>query len=373
LRIGGGGHKSLESSTTTQRQGPCTPRFGPSLDAVRTIEWRGGDVVLIDQTLLPSREHVLAAHTVDDLVAAIRRLAVRGAMALGVAGALGIALAATRAAEEGTDVDAAIDDAAAKLRSSRPTAVNLSWGVSRALAARSGGPRTILAAALAVMDADVAANTAIGRRGALLLGGVKSVLTHCNAGGLAAVEIGTALAVIGALHESEPLRVVYACETRPLLQGARLTTWELARMKIPHRLIVDGAAAGLILTRRVDAVVVGADRIAANWDVANKVGTLAHALAARRVGIPFVVAAPESTIDALTMSGSEIEIEERDPAEVLTFRNVRTAPDGTLALNPAFDVTPADLVTAIVTERRVITPAQPNELRVGEPVLPGIR
>jgi len=324
---------------------------------VRTIDWRGGEVVLIDQTLLPSEERVLAVHTVDELVAAIRRLAVRGAMALGAAGALGIALAATRASEEGIDVDAAIDEAAAKLRGSRPTAVNLSWGVSRALSARSGGPRAILATALALMDADIAANTAIGGRGALLLYGVKSVLTHCNAGGLAAVEVGTALAVIGTLHATEPLQMAYVCETRPLLQGARLTTWELAKMKVPHRLIVDGAGAGLILGGKVNAVVVGADRIAANGDVANKVGTLAHALAARRAGIPFVVAAPESTIDEATPTGADIEIEERDPIEVLGFGGRSVAPVGTLAANPAFDVTPSDLVTAIVTERRVITPA----------------
>ena len=323
---------------------------------MRTIDWRDGEIVIIDQTLLPWEERFISLRSVDELVVAIRSLAVRGAMALGVAGAMGIALAATRATESGMDIAAAIDEAAVKLRLARPTAVNLSWGVSRALAARAGGVAAITAGALAVRDADIVSNEAIGRAGAAFLSGARTVLTHCNAGGLAAVEVGTALSVIAALHAARPLELVYACETRPLLQGARLTTWELGRMGVPHRLIVDSAAASLIVGRKVDAVVVGADRIAANGDVANKVGTLGHALAARRAGIPFVVAAPESTIDPETASGAQITIEERDGAEVLAFAGRRIAPAHTLALNPAFDVTPADLVTAIVTERRVIRP-----------------
>jgi methylthioribose-1-phosphate isomerase len=303
-------------------------------------------------------------HTVAEVVDAIQRLAVRGAMAIGVAGALGIALAAWRAREAGDDVDRTVDAAAAALVAARPTAVNLAWGVSQAVAARAGGPDGILAAALRVVAEDIAANHAIGARGATLLAGARRVLTHCNAGGLAAVEEGTALSVIGALHAASPLDVVFVCETRPLLQGARLTTWELARMGIPHQLIVDGAAAGLIVGGRVDAVVVGADRIAANGDVANKVGTLSHALAAKRAGIPFVVAAPESTIDPATARGADIHIEERAAAEVTGFAGVATAPPGTAAANPAFDVTPADLVTAIVTERRTITPGAGTILRV---------
>jgi methylthioribose-1-phosphate isomerase len=323
----------------------------------RTIDWADGAIAIIDQTRLPAEERVVLIRTVDDLVGAIQRLAVRGAMALGVAGALGIALAAARAVEAGVPFDQSLDAAAEKLIAARPTAVNLAWGVRRALAARQGGRDAIVAAARALVEADVAANRAIGRRGAELLGRTRSVLTHCNAGALAAVEVGTALAVIGELHARWGLEVVYTCETRPLLQGARLTTWELARMNVPARLVVDGAAAGLIVGGDVDAVVVGADRIAANGDVANKVGTLAHALAARRVGIPFIVAAPESTIDLATSVGADIVIEERDADEVLSFHGVRTAPVSTLARNPAFDVTPADLVTAIVTERRIITPA----------------
>ncbi|MGH2492709.1 MAG: S-methyl-5-thioribose-1-phosphate isomerase [Candidatus Limnocylindria bacterium] len=331
---------------------------------LRTIDWHDGNIVIVDQTALPGELRMLRLHTLEELVSAIRRLAVRGAMALGVAGALGIALAAARASERGEDVEGAIDDAATRLIGARPTAVNLAWGVERARAARAGGRSAVLAAALALLTADIEANTAIGRRGAALLVGRRRILTHCNAGSLAAVERGTALAVIGALHDMGELELVYACETRPLLQGARLTTWELGRMGVAHRLIVDGAAAGLIVGGRVDAVVVGADRIAANGDVANKVGTLAHALAAYRAGIPFVVAAPESTIDPATARGEDIEIEERDGREVLVFGAVVTAPAGTVAANPAFDVTPADLVSAIVTERRTIVPSASPTLAI---------
>jgi methylthioribose-1-phosphate isomerase len=338
---------------------------------MRTIDWAGGDIVIVDQTVLPRDLVMLRLHTVDELVSAIRRLSVRGAMALGVAGALGVALAAARARETGADPETALARAAAELVGARPTAVNLGWGVARAMAVRAGGPDAILATALRVLADDIAANHAIGLRGAGLLAGSRRLLTHCNAGGLAGVEEGTALSVIAALHAVAPLDEVYVCETRPLLQGARLTTWELARMGVPHRLIVDGAAAGLIVGGRVDAVVVGADRIAANGDVANKVGTLAHALAARRAGIPFVVAAPESTIDPDTARGSDIEIEERSAAEVLGFGGTPTAAPGTPAANPAFDVTPADLVSAIVTEDRTIDPSRDRIVAVLAASRPG--
>ena len=328
------------------------------MKTVRTIDWVDGAIVIVDQTRLPEELVLVTVRSVDALVEAIRRLAVRGAMALGVAGAFGIALAAREAEERGAAVDDVVDAAADALVAARPTAVNLAWGVRRALVVRAHGADAILAAALAVRDEDIAANRAIGLAGADVLAGRRSILTHCNAGALAAVEVGTALAVIAELHARGDAELVYACETRPLLQGARLTTWELARMGVQHRLIVDGAAAGLIVGGRIDAVVVGADRIAANGDVANKVGTLAHALAARRAGIPFVVAAPESTIDADTATGADIRIELRDEHEVLGFRGARAAAPGTRAMNPAFDVTPSDLVTVIVTERRTIHPAR---------------
>lgn len=317
----------------------------------RTIDWRDGAIVIIDQTALPDEVRWLEIDDVDVLAEAIKRLAVRGAMALGVAGALGVALAARVPTG---DPRLAVERAARVLEDARPTAVNLAVGIRRVVAASVNGPAAALAEALRIRDEDIEANWAIGIRGAAYLRGRRRVLTHCNAGALAGVEWGTALSVIRALHVEGSLDEVFAAETRPLLQGARLTTWELGRLSIPHRLIVDGAAAGLILGGRIDAVVVGADRIAANGDVANKVGTLSHALAASRAGIPFVVAAPESTIDPRTPDGAGIPIEERSEEEVLTVRGRHIAPAGTRALNPAFDVTPADLVTAIITERRTI-------------------
>lgn len=321
---------------------------------MRTIDWLDGDVVIVDQALLPLEERLVRLHTVDELVTAISTLSVRGAMALGVAGAMGIALAALRAGEAGTDEDTAIDRAAAELNAVRPTAVNLGWGIAQALAVRHEGADALLARALEVRDQDIAANLEIGRRGAELLGGATRLLTHCNAGALAGTEWGTALSAILQLHAGHELAMVYACETRPLFQGSRLTAWELGRAQVPHRVIVDSASSGLITSGKVDAVVVGADRIAANGDTANKVGTLAHALAASRAGIPFIVTAPESTIDGQTATGAGITIEERHQDEVLDWRGTRVAAPGSQAYNPAFDITPADLIAAIVTERRTI-------------------
>lgn len=315
----------------------------------RCIDWQDGAVVLIDQTLLPGEERWLRLTDPEDLVDAIRRLAVRGAPALGAAGALGVALAAVSGV---SDVPAA----AARLRSARPTAVNLGRGVDRALARLPYGPEAVLAEARAVLDEEAANSRAIGERGADLFGAVADrplrLLTHCNTGWLAAVEWGTALGVITVLHERGRIERVYADETRPLLQGARLTAYELRALGIDHRVVADGAAASVIARGLVDGVVVGADRIAANGDVANKVGTYPLALAAARAGVPFVVAAPESTVDTLTATGGSIEIEERDGAEVF---------DGP-AYNPAFDVTPRDLVTAVVTERRTVRPADGEAL-----------
>jgi methylthioribose-1-phosphate isomerase len=313
---------------------------------VRCIDWSDGAVVLIDQTLLPGEARWLRITDPDVLVDAIRRLAVRGAPAIGAAGALGVALAAAT----GADVPAA----AARLRSARPTAVNLSRGVDRALAALSAGPDAVLAEARAVVAEEAASCRAIGERGADLLAdsGPLRLLTHCNTGWLAGVEWGTALGIVTVLHERGLVTRVYVDETRPLLQGARLTAWELAALGVEHRVVVDGAAPSLIARGLVDAVVVGADRIAANGDIANKIGTYPLALAAARAGVPFVVAAPESTVDTATATGAGIEIEERDPAEVF---------DGP-ACNPAFDVTPADLVTAVVTEQRTVRPSEGDTL-----------
>jgi methylthioribose-1-phosphate isomerase len=235
--------------------------------------------------------------------------------------------------------------------------------VRRALGAVAAGPDAVLAEALAVRDEDIASCHAIGDRGAALLtelcgAGALRLHTHCNAGALACVEWGTALGVVRSLHEAGRVAYAVADETRPLLQGARITAVELAEMGVAHRVVVDGAGPSIIARGLVDAVVVGADRVAANGDVANKIGTFPLALAAARAGIPFLVACPESTVDPATPSGATIEIEERGPGEVLEFGGMRTAPAVSGAWNPAFDVTPADLVTAVVTERRVWRPGR---------------
>jgi S-methyl-5-thioribose-1-phosphate isomerase len=330
---------------------------------VRTIDWRDGRVVIVDQTLLPTELRTLELTSVDDLVDAIARLAVRGAPALGAAGALGVVLAVDQADREGWD-DERLAAELARVRAARPTAVNLSWGIDRAAGRLAQGRDAVLREALAVLDEDVTANRSIGERGAdllvELLAGTSAAIqalrlhTHCNTGSLATVELGTALGVVRVLHQRRRLGRVYVDETRPLLQGSRLTAWELGRLGIDYRVVVDGAGPTVIARGLVDAVVVGADRVAANGDVVNKVGTYPLALACARAGVPFVVAAPESTIDEATPTGSGVEIETRADAEVLEWSGVRVAPAGARALNLAFDVTPADLVTAIVTEVRVI-------------------
>jgi S-methyl-5-thioribose-1-phosphate isomerase len=323
---------------------------------MRSIDWDGGVIRIIDQTALPTELRLEAITSVEALVGAIRRLAVRGAPALGAAGALGVALAAVLYEGDKERVQAA----AKVVREARPTAVNLAWGVQRALGALDAGTTAVVAEALAVLDEDGDVNRRIGRRGAQLCAelGFEQVraLTHCNAGALACVEWGTALGVLHQLHSEGRLRGAIATETRPLLQGARLTAWELAQMAVECQLIVDSAAGWVLSRHLVDIVIVGADRIAANGDVANKIGTLQVALAAADAKIPFVVAAPESTIDDGTPEGTGIPIELRDENEVTGWRGAPTAPPGTRALNPAFDVTPARLVTAIVTEDRVIRP-----------------
>jgi len=332
---------------------------------VRSIDWRDGRVVIIDQTVLPHELRTLELTSVDELVDAIGRLAVRGAPALGAAGALGVALAVDQGEREGWD-KAQLNQALARLRAARPTAVNLAWGVDRAVKRVADGRDAVLKEALEVLEEDVAANRSIGERGADLLSellgdeataatGVR-IQTHCNTGSLATVDWGTALGVVRSLHQRGRLGLVYVDETRPLLQGSRLTAWELEQLGIDYRVVVDGAGPTVIARGLVDAVVVGADRIAGNGDVVNKVGTYPLALAAARAGVPFLVAAPESTIDPATPTGHGVDIETRADDEVVEWSGVRAAPPGAQALNLAFDVTPADLVTAIVTERRIIRP-----------------
>lgn len=328
---------------------------------MRTIDWADGAIELIDQTLLPHRLEMHRVTELQELIADIQRLAVRGAPALGVAGALGTALIA-RAHTTGDvlDIRSARRDAAL-LREARPTAVNLSWGVDRALTRLPEGAEAVLAEALAIRDEDIAACVSMGLRGADLtreLTGKQSVnvMTICNTGSLATVERGTALGVIQTLFEQGSLTEAFPLETRPLLQGARLTAWELQRMGAPFRLLIDSAGPFLLSRGIADAVFIGADRIAANGDTANKVGSFSLALAAKHAGVPFFVVAPESTVDMRTASGADIEIEDRGTDEVAGFGSVRTAPEGITAVNPAFDVTPHELITAIITERRVVRP-----------------
>ncbi len=302
-----------------------------------TIEWVGGRVRLIDQRLLPGRLELVEAATVAELGGLITTLAVRGAPALGAAGAMGVALAHVR----GEDTAAA----AAALIATRPTAVNLAWGARRAL-----GAADPVAEAVAIAADDVERCRAIGRHGASLVPEDGRVLTHCNAGALACVGYGTALGVVRGAQEAGRRPRVWVDETRPVLQGARLTAWELGRLGIAHTLVVDAGAASLMAGGLVDLVVVGADRIAVNGDVANKIGTYSLAVLARHHDVPFYVAAPRSTFDPDCPDGAAIVVELRDADEVTMVAGTRIAPEGVEVANRAFDVTPADLVTGYITE-----------------------
>ncbi|TAK64370.1 MAG: S-methyl-5-thioribose-1-phosphate isomerase [Dehalococcoidia bacterium] len=312
------------------------------------IAWRGDCLRILDQTRLPATVEYIDARSAADVAEAIRRLAVRGAPLIGIAAAYGLALEA----RNGGDVRTA----AAELVAARPTAVNLRWAVDRVLDASHGDPARAEAEAARIHQEQIEADERIGRFGADLIGEGATVLTHCNAGGLATGGIGTALGVIKTAHGDGKRIRALVDETRPLLQGTRLTAWELAQAGVPYEVIVDAAAPGIIARGLVQAIVVGADRIAANGDVANKVGTYGLALAASAHGVPFYVAAPLSTVDVATPDGAGIRIEERDDAEVLAFAGTATAPAGASARNPAFDVTPAALVTAFIADRGVLRP-----------------
>lgn len=335
---------------------------------LRAVEWTGDGLSLIDQTQLPHRLERLRVTDVDALVDAVRRLVVRGAPAIGVAGAYGVAIALRQARRAGWDT-AALLAAVSRIREARPTAVNLAVCVDRVLPLLDRGVEAVLAEAHAIQREDERANRDMGGYGAdWLLKRVATdrplrLLTHCNTGALATAGWGTALGVIRELHARGRVELVYVDETRPLLQGSRLTAWELAHDGIPHQVQADGAAAGTILRGEVDAAIVGADRIAANGDTANKVGTVGVALACADAGVPFLVAAPTTTVDNGTATGARIPIELRDGDEVLEVAGHRVAPEDSRGHNPAFDVTPGRLVTALVTERGVL------EVAAGE--LPG--
>ncbi len=330
---------------------------------IQPIRWQDDRLELLDQRLLPHQQEWLAIHTYGQAAAAIRQMSVRGAPAIGVAAAYGMALAAREV--DGSSMEGFLDqlrEAGAELSAARPTAVNLSWAVDRCLRVASrcttpdeARPR-LLEEAKRMHQADVAANQAMGRHGAALLPDAGGVLTHCNAGALATAGWGTALGVIRSAWDAGKRFSVFCTETRPWLQGARLTAWELVELGIPANLIVDSAAGSLMHQGQVQAVVVGADRIAANGDVANKIGTYTLAVLAKAHGLPFYVAAPLSTIDFSIPSGQGIAIEERAPEEVTSWAGHATAPEGIGVRNPAFDVTPSELVTAIVTEHGVVRP-----------------
>jgi methylthioribose-1-phosphate isomerase len=364
------------------------------LDRVPAIGWVGGPdghAAVLDQTLLPGKVKVLRVTGHEAMRDAIRRLAVRGAPAIGIAAAYGVVLAARRTrARSAARFRSAMARAIARLESARPTAVNLSWALrrmERKLEDLFPGARELeagredaalrevaaglLAEARAIHAEDEALCEAIGRHGAALLRSGWNVLTHCNAGALATGGSGTALAVVySAAADGKDIKV-FADETRPLLQGARLTSWELRRGGIDVTLICDGAAASVIASGKVQCVVVGADRIARNGDTANKIGTYGLAVLAREHGVPFYVAAPGTTFDLGIGSGSEIPIEERPADEVARSFGKRTAPEGVAVYNPAFDVTPARYITGIITERGVIRP--PYTKNIARAFRPGVR
>ncbi len=329
---------------------------------LQPIEWTGDAIRILDQTRLPDRVEYLDVRDVDGLVDAIVRLAIRGAPALGTAAAFGVALAMLQARRESW-TEGRLHEEIERIRLARPTAVNLARGADPVLPLVPRGVDAVVAAATASIAADERTNRALSRNGADWIAAHVSrprvrIVTHCNTGYLATTVWGTGLGIVRELHLRGALEVVYVDETRPLLQGSRLNAWELEAEGIPHLVQVDGAAAGTILGGLVDVAIVGADRIAANGDVANKVGTLGLALACADAGIPFLSAAPESTIDLGTARGTDIHVEQRDEDEVLSFGGIRVAPRGSRAHNPAFDVTPARLVTGIVTELGVLEPAR---------------
>jgi len=329
-----------------------------------TLKWTGERLELIDQTLLPTELAIVACDDAAAVHDAIKRLVVRGAPAIGVAAAYGVLMAAREMlTADPAAMRARVGEAAAYLETARPTAVNLAWAVRRMAAAARADAATgpalyarLETEARAIEEEDRDANRRMGRFGAALLRDGDAVLTHCNAGALATVDYGTALGVIYAAAEQGKRISVYADETRPLLQGARLTAWELVQAGIPTTLICDGAAATVLAQGRVNAVIVGADHVAANGDAANKIGTMGLAVLARRFLVPFYVAAPLSTVDVEIPSGAAIRIEERDPSEVASFAGVRVAPVGVDVYNPAFDVTPARLIDGIITEAGVARP-----------------
>ena len=324
--------------------------------AFEAIVWQDGKIILLDQTKIPASETYNSYDEVASFISAIQSLVVRGAPALGVAGAYGVVLAideATRKGLSSAELERNIDS----LRDARPTAVNLAWAVEQIRRHLPAGRDAVLAAAHQLAREDKESSTSMGNIGADWLinklgNKPLTLLTHCNTGSLATTGTGTALGVIKELHKRGNVKEVYADETRPLLQGSRLTAWELMKSEIPYRIEPDGAAAMAILSGRIDAALIGADRIAKNGDSANKIGSLGVALACHAAGIPFLVVAPESTVDRSITTGEAIHIEIRGDEELTHFKGVQVAPIGAKTFNPAFDVTPAKYISAIITEKQ---------------------
>jgi methylthioribose-1-phosphate isomerase len=339
---------------------------------VETLRWREGRLELIDQRRLPLEFEYVACEDAAQVARAIRDMVVRGAPAIGCTAAYGVALEARRhAGAARAQFDAALEKSFQVLAQSRPTAVNLFWAIGRMRqchAQTRDGPtqasaKALLELARQIHSDDIEINRAIGRHGAPLIADGARVMTHCNAGALATAGHGTALGVIRSARDAGKRISVIANETRPYLQGARLTAWEMMQENIPVTLVTDNMAGHLMQRGRIDVIVVGADRIAANGDAANKIGTYTLAVLAERHRIPFYVAAPLSTIDIAIADGSAIPIEERDAAEVTGFRGMRWAPEGVSVANPAFDVTPAALITGLITEKSVITGPDASKIR----------
>jgi methylthioribose-1-phosphate isomerase len=339
---------------------------------IQTLEWTESGVVFIDQTKLPTEEVYVTCTTHQQVADVIRNMVVRGAPAIGVAAAMGIALGAKNSkAESGADLKKDFDQICEIIRQTRPTAVNLFWAIRRmrekfeSLRSRPIAQiqQALIEEAQRMHAEDIAANQAMGRHGAALMPSSGGVLTHCNAGALATAGYGTALGVIRAAVEQGKKIHVYADETRPFLQGSRLTAWELMKDGIPTTVISDNMAGAMMQQGKIGAIVVGADRIAANGDVANKIGTYTVAVLAKEHGIPFYVAAPISTVDLDTPDGSRIPIEQRDAREVTHIAGKQMVPDGVEIENPAFDVTPAKYVAAIITERGIARAPYENSLR----------
>src|SRR2546425_1166592 len=338
---------------------------------VETLRWDGRRLELIDQRALPARLEYVSCANAAEVAEAIRSMVVRGAPAIGCAAAFGVALEARRQEDcPRAEFDIAMETAFRNLAASRPTAVNLFWALDRMRAALGAGTRDdprsaagrLADAALALFNADLETNRAIGRAGAALLPDGARVLTHCNTGSLATAGHGTALGVIRSARDAGKRVSVIASETRPYLQGARLTAWEMIQEKIPVTLITDNTAGHLMRLGKIDLVLVGADRIAANGDVANKIGTYTLAVLAERHRIPFYVAAPLSSIDTSAAVGSAIPIEERSASEVTGYASMRWAPEGVEVANPAFDITPAALVSGLFTEKGAVT--RPNTAKI---------